>query len=111
MRLIDADAFLKKYKGNILTAQIDYAEGIRDVLDDIRNAPTIKTMQKGKWIVEKMNTYELSCGTTAYEPVYRCSVCRRLTESYLRLDKPIMPEDADFPRFCPWCGAKMEEEE
>lgn len=64
--------------------------------------------KKGKWIIEEMNTYELSYGTTAYEPVYKCSVCERLTESYLRLDKPIMPEDADFPRFCPWCGAELE---
>lgn len=41
MRLIDADALLSQYKGNILTAQIDYAQGARDVIDDIRNAPTV----------------------------------------------------------------------
>lgn len=41
MRLIDADAFLSNYKGNILTAQTDYAQGARDIMDDIRNAPTV----------------------------------------------------------------------
>ena len=41
MRPIDADAILNVYVGNILTAQTDYAEGIRDVLHDIKNAPTI----------------------------------------------------------------------
>ena len=64
--------------------------------------------KKGEWIIEEINKYELSYGTTAYEPVYRCSVCGRLTESYLRLDEPIMPEDADFPKFCPQCGTEME---
>ena len=110
MRLIDADALWRQCNETISGAHGDYAEGCWDIVVDIINAPTIKTMQKGKWIIEKMNTYNLSYGITGYEPVYRCSVCGCLTESYLRLDEPIMPEDADFPRFCPWCGAKMEEE-
>ena len=42
MRLIDADALLSQYKGNILTAQIDYAQGARDVIEDIKNAPTVE---------------------------------------------------------------------
>lgn len=41
MRLIDADALLGNYKVNILTAQTDYAQGARDIMDDIRNAPTV----------------------------------------------------------------------
>ena len=40
-RLIDADDFLSQYKGNIWTAQTDYAEGLRDVANDIKQAPTI----------------------------------------------------------------------
>lgn len=40
-RYIDADALLNKYKGNILTAQTDYAQGVRDIIDDIINAPTV----------------------------------------------------------------------
>lgn len=40
-RLIDADALLSQYKGNIWTAKTDYAEGLRDVANDIKQAPTI----------------------------------------------------------------------
>lgn len=40
-RLIDADAILSQYNGNILTAQNDYAEGLRDAAEDIKTAPTI----------------------------------------------------------------------
>lgn len=68
---------------------------------------TFVKQKKGKWKIEEMNTFEMSYGTTGYEPVYRCSVCERVTESYFRYEKPIMPEDADFPRFCPNCGADM----
>ena len=41
MRLIDADALIAQYKGDVLTAQVDYAEGVRDVIEDIKNAPSI----------------------------------------------------------------------
>ena len=64
----------------------------------------------GKWDIDCTWKYELSDGTFAYEPVYRCSVCGGIMESYLRLDKPIMPDDADFPKYCPNCGARMEVE-
>ena len=40
-RYIDADALLAQYKGDVLTAQVDYAEGVRDVIEDIKNAPSI----------------------------------------------------------------------
>lgn len=40
-RLIDADALLSQYEGNIWTAQTDYAEGLRDVANDLKQAPTI----------------------------------------------------------------------
>ena len=65
--------------------------------------------KRGKWIVDGMYTYNLrELNGKAYEPVYRCSCCNRQMESYLRLDEPKMPEDADFPEYCPHCGAKME---
>lgn len=60
-----------------------------------------------KWAIVDIIEYPLSCGATAYEPRYRCSRCARITESYVRMDEPIMPDDADFPNFCPWCGADM----
>ena len=40
-RLIDADELLSQYKGNIWTAQTDYAEGLRDVANDIKQAPAV----------------------------------------------------------------------
>ena len=73
-------------------------------------AEDVAPVRHGKWEIETIREYELSYGTTAYEPIYKCSVCGISTESYLRLDEPIMPEDADFPRFCPHCGARMDGE-
>ena len=68
--------------------------------------------KRGKWIIDGAYTYNLrELNDKAYEPVYRCSCCNRQTESYLRLDEPKMPEDADFPEYCPHCGAKMEVQE
>ena len=65
--------------------------------------------KRGHWIIDGAFTYNLrELNGKAYEPVYRCSCCNRQMESYLRLDEPKMPEDADFPEFCPHCGAKME---
>lgn len=73
-------------------------------------AADVMEVRHGRWSVETIRQYDLAYGVTAYEPVYRCSCCGRLTESYLRLDEPIMPEDADFPKWCGECGAKMDEE-
>ena len=39
--LIDRDELLSQYGGPIWTAETDYAEGLRDVVADIKNAPTI----------------------------------------------------------------------
>lgn len=78
--------------------------------DMIAECESIKERNKGKWSIEETNTYELSYGVTAYAPVYKCSACGRSIESHLMLDEPIVPEDANFSRFCPWCGADMREE-
>ena len=68
--------------------------------------------KRGEWIIDGAYTYNLrELNGKAYEPVYRCSRCNRQTESYVRLDEPKMPEDADFPEYCPHCGAKMEVQE
>lgn len=64
--------------------------------------------KEGEWIMDGMYEYELSYGCVGYEPIYRCSKCGITTESYLRTERPIMPEDADFPNYCPNCGAKMQ---
>ena len=93
---------------------------LSDVVDIIDNPETSRIVCHGKefaivkhghWIIEDMVTYERSYGGTLYEPVYKCSCCGRVTESYVRGDEPIMPEDADFPKFCGNCGAEMDEVE
>lgn len=66
-----------------------------------------KMVVRGEWKIKTINTFDMAYGATAYEPVYECSVCGGVEESYLRLDEPIMPEDADFPNYCPNCGAEM----
>ena len=88
-----------------------YEDGKRDAADAIE-ALQAQLPKRGKWIVDGMYTYNLrELNGKAYEPVYRCSCCNRQMESYLRLDEPKMPEDADFPEYCPHCGAKMEVQE
>lgn len=39
--LIDRDALIAQYSGNIFTAKTDYAEGLRDIIADIQYAPVI----------------------------------------------------------------------
>ena len=68
----------------------------------------VAPVRHGRWITKCVREYELSYGGTAYVPEYECSCCGFLTESYVRLDEPIMPEDADFPKYCEYCGAKMD---
>lgn len=70
--------------------------------------PQAEPVRRGRWKYAGVNTYD---GVTVYEPTYRCSVCGRIFESYVRLDMPVMPKDASFPRYCPNCGARMEEQE
>ena len=83
---------------------------IRGMLMDIPSAD-VAPVRRGHWIIKCVREYELSYGETAYVPEYECSCCGFTTESYVRLDEPIMPEDADFPKYCEYCGAKMGEEE
>lgn len=47
-RLIDADALISQYSGNIWTANTDYAEGLRDIIADVKAAPTIIPPSGGK---------------------------------------------------------------
>lgn len=101
-----SDGFADGYKQGMKDAQpeVMYYPQVDGITPSVIVQPERKT---GRWENAGMNTYELSYGTTAYEPVYRCSACGSVTESYLRLDEPIMPEDAYFPNFCPNCGADM----
>ncbi len=122
MRLIDADALKNahnmgdecdKCETKWKECQYYYIYSKMDFCTWIDDAQTIDAVEvkHGTWTVDGINEYELSYGSTGYEPVYRCSICGHITESYLRLDRPIMPEDADFPKYCPNCGAKMDGKE
>ena len=65
--------------------------------------------KKGKWTIETIGEIPRYRDSPIYEPIYKCSCCGMTTESYVRFEEPIMPEDADFPRYCPNCGVKMSE--
>ena len=91
MRLIDADAFLKR---NEVYADCEflhpmYQNTLREIVDD---EPTIDAVPvvHGKWI-------------HLYKNNYRCSVCGAW----------FIFEDENNPyeegRFCPYCGARMGE--
>lgn len=121
MRLIDADALLEKYnvKGTDIAECLTDAKMakafekyciIADAVEQTESVDAVEVVH-GEWIIDGMNEYELSYGCVGYEPIYRCSKCGITTESYLRTERPIMPEDADFPNYCPYCGAKMDGEE
>lgn len=117
MRLIDADWVaerLKEWRNWIAETygeNDDYVLCLDTVLMKLDDAPTadVEPVKHGHWTIEDIITYERSYGGILYEPVYKCSCCGRVTESYVRGDEPIMPEDADFPEFCGNCGAKMDE--
>lgn len=111
MRIIDAD----KLKHDVLDWQNCY-NGFSDTYDksmiigEIDAQPTIQAepVRHGRWTIKAINKFDLSDGATGYEPVYQCSECGGVEESYLRAYEPIMPKDADFPRYCPHCGCKMD---
>lgn len=91
MRLIDADALLSQYTGDIFTAQIDYAQGMRDVIEDIKNAPTIEQeRKKGRWIDIDSETYMW---------MIKCDKCGHL--------RSMMSTNGIYPKFCENCGADM----
>ena len=107
---IDTPLELKVVWGNTFKP---YTSTLRELLDTNHipyTAADVRPVVRGEWSVHEIYKHELSYGATAYEPVYECSACGGWMESYLRYDEPIMPEDADFPRFCPNCGADMREE-
>lgn len=83
MRLIDADV-LPKYTGYALSAD--------EVAKAVENAPTIEAepVRRGRWVEEP--------------GMFMCSVCHDVWST----------ENEEMIKgfnYCPWCGAKMEEQE
>lgn len=93
-RYIDAEKLIEQYKGNILTAQTDYAQGCRDIIEDINNAPAadVQEVKHGYWSQSKKTAFS-----------EECSVCGCTVEHN---DGVV----THYPR-CPFCGAKMDEKE
>lgn len=104
MRLIDADAVLERIERNCdaRCPYKDYPEPVRskmckccelgDARMYVEDAPTVDTEWHGHWVKENEedNLFRLC--------VYKCSLCggEALSEAYLF-------------KYCPYCGAKMEE--
>lgn len=68
----------------------------------------LQAQKTGHWIITEVRQYDLAYGVRIYVPEYVCSCCGHWYESYIRGDEPKMPEDADFPKYCEQCGARME---
>lgn len=89
----------------------DYTQGITCgaalAKEYIKQLPLAEP-KRGRWIIVTIGEMPRYRDSPIYEPIYKCSCCGRTTESYVRFEEPIMPEDADFPRYCPNCGALME---
>ncbi len=80
MRLIDADALMRKFK---TTSPMAVDGRARQMVEDM---PTIDERKKGEWIVKE--------GTVCYQDV--CSECgKRFVHTYPHYN------------FCPNCGADM----
>lgn len=88
MRLIDAD----KLESHEFYDGIGFAEVV--YMDDIREMPTVdaEPIRRGQWNKEEDTLFRLC--------VYKCSLCggEVLSEAYLF-------------KYCPYCGAKMDEVE
>jgi hypothetical protein len=91
MRLIDADELLKhEIEADSMGAMLVVGKGY------ILSAPTIDAapVVRGEWLV-----------TDAYPHRVYCSLCHKTNvpnEEYLF-------ERNEYPKFCMWCGAKMED--
>lgn len=85
MRLIDADALLKKK--DIITINDGNRASVVGIVyeDDIEEAPTVDAVKHGEWISEKY-------------PLVKCSICGKTM---------ILAYD----NYCPNCGAKMDGKE
>ena len=97
MRLIDADALMKKYGldnatkyGNKTAEEQVFSYDtmfMYEIADMIEDTPTIDPVKHGKWLF-----FRITCG----HRVWKCSVCEK-------------PEIIKY-NYCPNCGARMDGE-
>lgn len=95
---INRDELLAQYTGNILTAKIDYAEGLRDVIQDIKDAPVadVAPVVHGYWIKQE---------DPMLETFYTCSVCK----DYFYIETVgDTAKDLFLYTYCPSCGCRMD---
>ena len=103
MRLIDADALIKSIKSHTVEDNgltNDYKAGLTDSIRTAvalaENASTISAVPvvRGVWLV-----------TDAYPHRVYCSLCYKTNVP----NKEWLYEKNDYPKYCMWCGAKMED--
>lgn len=99
------DGCIEEEKGN--RSQV-IVEAIKMTVERMPSE-NVAERKRGKWEVIDVANLDLTYGGRIYVPEFKCNQCGSYYESYIRWDEPIMPEDADFPKFCPNCGADMRE--
>lgn len=97
MRLIDADALIKRHCKDCASVQKEEPEGCEYclVVREAKKAPTVDAVpvEHGKW---KERHLPADTIMTTEETWYMCSVCYATYS------------DVDGFRYCPYCGAKMD---
>lgn len=115
---INRDELLAQYTGNILAAKVDYAEGMRDVIQDIKNAPVadVAPVVHGRWILEAHKER----ANYRWNVTAECSECcdeikeiwagffPNVPDCIARDVSLISAKEVELSNYCPNCGAKMD---
>jgi hypothetical protein len=85
-----------------VTDGITFETGFKQILTDIQNMPSATPKQKmGRWIRSSLDTYAQGRFLPIIREVQECSACHVKYTGIRHINA----------RFCPGCGAKMEESE
>ena len=95
MRLIDADALIDFIDCGHLRNPLESCFSERDVVDMLESRPTIDAVPvvRGEWFV-----------TDAYPHRVYCSLCYKTNVP----NEESLLERNEYPKFCMWCGARMD---
>ena len=77
-------------------------------MDNVTRTSDYAPVKHGKWTIITNNRINVASLESVWAPLFKCSECGFMAESYVRFDEPVMPEDADGWRYCPYCGARMD---